>query len=721
MIYVVLNAVMATFLLWFAYYADKRVVTEDSELLISLNLELCMSCVFTALMIAASYKMPHPMMLFLARCTYVLFAFFCVDFGMYAAFYPAKKSNKAVSACRVIAAVFIILLVFRFFTDVNISMYLGLDVRAQAIFSGKLGRYLPYSWFDFYRAVFFYFIPALSALIMMLRMEASSNALNFQKSILAGCAVVASWIFLYAISLAQIRVALYSTLFPVAFVLMIAILVFAMSQTILYDGIFLLGQVLRFIVCFAIPSLLVGLVFPSLWRLVTDSPARFVLLMIVTVAVALTMSYQIEKLYNKILRFRSFQYADQLESELASFNYEGEPIDTVKAMESIFVHTIGVSHMRVLIDNGAGMLESVYNDPEHGRDRITLSAADKTFDSLLNQNKLIILKSIALETNMYFVDRASLLAIFNQTKCDAIILLTEGRRIVGAILLGSKSGGNVFTEYDNTVFMRLYSYFFVFGYYMKNIANQSVVGTVNREIHMSEQIITSIQQNMDLIKNPKVDVGYLMKHAHNIGGEFIDMIRLSADKHIFVLGDLSGKGISASMSMVIIKSIIRTYLEETKDFKRLIEKLNQFIRFNLPKGTFFEGIFGLLDFASNTMYYINCGVPAMFLYSRAFNNIIEIQGEGRVLGFVKDIGPLIKVKKTELNPGDIIVACTDGLIDSLSLRGEPFGKNRVQKAITENTMYPAEKMAQYTYDALMNFIAKGIDDDVSIFVLKVNN
>ena len=94
MIYVVINGVLAAFLLWLAYFADRRVVTEDSDLLVSLNLELCVACIVTALMIATSFRMPHQLTLFLARCGYVLFAYFCVDFSLYAIMYPARKDNR---------------------------------------------------------------------------------------------------------------------------------------------------------------------------------------------------------------------------------------------------------------------------------------------------------------------------------------------------------------------------------------------------------------------------------------------------------------------------------------------------------------------------------------------------------------------------------------------------------------------------------------------------
>jgi hypothetical protein len=71
-----------------------------------------------------------------------------------------------------------------------------------------------------------------------------------------------------------------------------------------------------------------------------------------------------------------------------------------------------------------------------------------------------------------------------------------------------------------------------------------------------------------------------------------------------------------------------------------------------------------------------------------------------------------------LNPGDIILACTDGLVQSHSLRGEQFGKERVQQALLDNSTYPAQRMVQFTFDSLGKFMSKEMEDDVSIFVMK---
>ena len=109
------------------------------------------------------------------------------------------------------------------------------------------------------------------------------------------------------------------------------------------------------------------------------------------------------------------------------------------------------------------------------------------------------------------------------------------------------------------------------------------------------------------------------------------------------------------------------------------------------------------------MYYINCGVPTLMLYTQSYNNVIEIQGDGRVLGFVSDI---------KLNPGDLVFACTDGLIESQSLRGEAFGKGRIQGCILDNLNYSSNKITQFTYENMREFTAKEQEADITCLVMK---
>ncbi len=723
MVYGILNFVLAALLLWLSLYADKKMGNKDnigSNPVIIMNTLLGVACLLMGFAVMFSMSdAPERLTTFLGKCMYMFMGMYAINFCVYCITFPSFERGTVARAATIAGYVFCFWLLFTKIYAVNITSFLGIRVDAMSLFTGRLTNYFPYSWYNFYEVLMTFCLPSLSVIIMLLRSENRTSRLDHQKTILTSIALVLSWVSMKLVFMASERVALFSSIVLAGFVLAQAVVVMAATQNFLYDFYYASTLFLKGVVCYVVPSLVVGIIFPFIWKLYGTATFTFFLLFLVVIAGAVVASYELQKIFKRFSGFHSNQYASLLEEDLSQMDYSDDPKDVVKKMHDIFTQNIGMASFKVLIDQGNGELCSVYD--QEGDKRIKINEKDRVFDVLLNMDSQIVLKS-SVETGYHFMSiKTEFLDFFKRTRSDAIILLNEGRHLLGVLVLGERSGGNIYSDYDYEVFKKLYSYLWVFGYYLKNIGNQEIVGTVNREIHMSEQIIESIQGNMDFIKNKKYDVGNIMIHAHNIGGEFIDLVKLSDDKHVFVMGDLSGKGISASMSMVIVKSIIRTYLHDTSDFKRLVEKVNQFIRFNLPKGTFMEGVFGLIDFKDNTVYYINCGIPAMFLYTRAYNNIIEIQGEGHVLGFVKDISPYIKVKKVKLNPGDILVTCTDGLIDAHSPRGEQFGKDRIQKCITENTSLPAQSIAEASFESLKEFITTvGPEDDVSVLVMKLS-
>ncbi len=715
MVYSVINLGLAIFLVWLSYYVDEKTNNVGNPLVfMSTLLAGCTGSMGLAVLGAGTA--PGQFVFIMGQVSYFLLGFYLVQFCVYCITYPEIERKTPVKVISWVLVALCCWIVFTQFTAINITKFLGLRVDAKSIFTNRLTNYFPYSWSDGYSALFLYIFPGLSVLIMLMRSEERISRLDHQKAILNAIAIIAFWCLYALIRRPDARIPLFSTFIMAMMVVTHVLLVKSALQNFLYDIYSIIGIFVTFFFAYFLPSVFIGFMFAIIWKYRELSPRRFSFFLLVIISIAATASYQVRKYLSKKSRFRTNQYESDFEQELSQLEYSDEPSEIVKNMKALFEKHIGMQFVRVLIDCGNEEIASIYDKEDE--EPIVLDTRNILVDSLLNQNSRIVFKSSAEMGYRFFSMRRELAEFFKKTKSDAFILLTEGRHIIGMILLGEKAGGNIYSDYDERVFSKLYSYFFVFGYYLKNIGNQEIVGTVNREISMSGQIIDSIQRNIDPIKNKKFDIGNMMIHAHNIGGEFIDLIRLSDDKHIFVLGDLSGKGIAASMSMVITKSIIRSYLNETNDFKLLVEKVNEFVRFNLPKGTFFEGLFGLIDFADSTVYYINCGVPALFLYNRAYNNVMEIQGEGHVLGFVKDITPYIKVKKVKLNHGDILLTCTDGLIDAHSLRGEQFGKDRVQKALTENSMLTSEKISEIIYGNLVDFVSKELEDDISIFILK---
>jgi len=715
MAYIVLNFALAAFFIWLTIYIDRasRIkIDYNDPLIINVLLAAIISVIYSILI---SNVLPEAFFLLLARIVFILEACFLVNISFCFIYYANGKRNAVVTVLKIALYVFAFFIAFFKFDAIGMTVQYGVVIKSTYLFGGDVGMVFPWTWVTVYISLYRFILPGFCCLIMLLRNEYSAIRLQKHRGYLDMLSLFVMWGMLLFIGGVSRHSAAFSLLYHFAYAFMILVMIAASTEKTAPSGIDTAIFFVRAFLTYIIPAAVMGLLFAYCYNLYMMYPALFVVILAVGTLLSLFYIWKVSNYLTKTRRLHSADYEHAFERDLASIDYNGEMDEITNNMFNVFRKNVECSSLSVFINNGEGTLETAYSSTNEIR---SVPVDNPVFDELLNIGKTVVVYSEIDSEHDLSEIRDKLDELFKYTNSDAMFILNEGRNILGFIVLGIKTSGDHYKDYDISVFSKLYSYFFVFGYYMRNISNKDIIGTVNREIRMSSQIITSIQENMDPVQNPKMDVGYIMVPAHNIGGEFVDLIRLNDRTHLFVVGDLSGKGIAASMSMVILKSIIRTYLVETRDFKQLVVKVNSFIRNSLQKGTIFAGVFALVDFHTDTMYYINCGIPALFLYTQAYNNVIEIQGSGHILGFVKDISPYVSVKQIKLNKGDIVLTSTDGLINSHSLRGEQFGKERVQQVLLANSMYPASRMAQFEYDSLVKFMSKEMEDDVSVLVMK---
>ena len=718
MIYIILNLVVVAGLVYFTQLLDRKVKTDSFEVTaFAISLLFAVAEAVTLVIVLFLYeKMSDILTTQLLRIVFCLdgMMFTCITFGF--ASLAANTKKFLPKLLQIAICIAVVPLIYTKFSQIQVTMDRGIIIQSEYLFGPAARNFFPWTWVTVYTIIYRYILPMTGLLFMAIKTEEKASQLEKSQAVTFFGSIVLMWACSFIINFISKVIPPFSTLYMYAYLFMYVVIYMALKQTTVPTGRGFFFSILKMIASYFIPAAFIGFTVMFTQPLRNNFDAGFIVFMTFVVICAVVYSYWISALFARSTRFYTADYENSLERDLASIDYATGEMDYIASrMFEIVKRNTDAGSMNVYILNSQNELEVAYSS--NGMTE-KVSVNTPGFEYLLNINRSIVLQSQLEKVHDLAECREQIQAFFDKYKSDALFILNEGHNIFGVITLGKKINGDHYKEYDYNVFDKLYSHFFVYGYYMRNISNKDLIGVVNREIRMSSQIITSIQENIDHVKNDKIDTGYLMVPAHNIGGEFIDMIRLTATRHLFVVGDLSGKGIAASMNMVILKSIIRTFLADTHDFKELVIKTNTFIRDSLRKGTIFAGLFALVDFETDTMYYINCGIPALMMYTQVYNNVIEIQGSGHVLGFVKDISPYISVKTTKLNRGDIILACTDGLVQSHSLRGEMYGKERIQQAILDNSTYNAQRMTQFTFDDLMKFMSKEMEDDVSILVLK---
>lgn len=698
---------LAAFLFAFSYYLDSR-----SEKANTVFTSFTMMSAFVTLMLALSTHLRATGNVTISnlafRLTLVCAAVVVLSLLRYSYTIPYNSKSTVIVAIGWIFTVFSVFVVFS--SGVSISLENDKFVLASNPFFGTMTGLAVFTW------IYLVGIPGIAVLSLVSRAIAMKSRIFRQRLLLVALSIIAGFVVSYGLYSLSAKYTWMLPLVPFGLAVLLVSIYQSVLVTTLLDRAQFVSILIRVAVLSVIVSAFVGLIVALISQMISV-PILASGVFVALVVLALYMRDWIESRLRKHVRIGS-EYEKELEKGLDSLDFGAGKDEVIAKTVDLLDTYVECSSVDILVSDDKGKLATVFSSSNA---RNSIPVDNKAIEFLLNHNESIILKTQVITKHTLAEVKSELLAILDIGKSDAFIMLREGHRVVGIILLGSKKRGSDYTDYDFSVLSKLYSNFFVVMYYLKNIANESIIMTVDREIEFSGQIISSIQENIDRIDHPKVDVDFLTQSARKLGGDFIDFIKLGDDKYLYVMGDVSGKGLNASMSMVILKTVLRTFLSETSDFKQLIVKVNLFIKNNLPKGTFFAGVFGIIDFQTNTMFYLNCGVPVMFLYTAAYNNAIEIQGDGKVLGFVRDIGKYLKVKKIVLNPQDILLLTTDGLVDSTNLRGERFGKDRVQRMLTDNRSYPASRIAKFMSDSLSEFVSRELEDDITVLVFKYLN
>lgn len=722
MIFILLNFILTAFLIGETIYVDRveGKKFEGTNPAISNVLLLAITVGMFSLFCFVSGKVTPSLFTLLMRICLMLEGCMLVNIAFCFPYYAWNYSSGFLYIAKFILYIVVGFFVFGKFKSVTITSENGFAIESAFLFSGSARDFFRWTWEDLFVALFKYIFPFIGVLSMLIKNEAKSTKLDRHKGYVYAIGLVSMWVLAFGLKIVSRISPSYTLLRYFVYVPLLLILPYASWLTQAPSGRGVLSFIIKSLFFYFAPSVLASFAFMWIFHLGTDYGISLAVVGIIVIFVVGFVGRLAVKPLVKIGKkfMRSSDYAQFFERELASIDYSEDMDVIANNMYQIFNRNVEASSMAVYINGGNSTFECAYTSNQK---KVKIDEFESMFESLLNIGKNVVIYNEVDSMHVLSGMKKGLEKFFKNTNSDAMFILNEGRDVHGIIILGAKAGNDHYKDYDLNIFTKLYSYFFVFGYYMRNISNREIIGTVNRELKMSSQIITSIQENMDFVKNPKMDAGCIMVPAHNIGGEFVDMIRLTDTRHLFVVGDLSGKGIAASMSMVILKAIIRSFLAETHDFKQLVVKVNQFVRNNLQKGTIFTGMFAIVNFENDTMYYINCGIPAIFLYTEIYNNVIEIQGSGHILGFVKDISPYISVKQIKLHKNDIIFTCTNGLIESHSLRGEQFGKDRIQRNMVANVMYPASRMARFAFDELVRFMSHEMEDDVSVLIMKYLN
>lgn len=214
-------------------------------------------------------------------------------------------------------------------------------------------------------------------------------------------------------------------------------------------------------------------------------------------------------------------------------------------------------------------------------------------------------------------------------------------------------------------------------------ANRSYKERIEHEKITKELEIMRLLQQALLISKfkeyPNLTVFAKMKAARIVGGDFYDLFDLAPNKLGFVIGDVSGKGLPASLFMAISRSVIKAYSYYIDEPAKLLEYANKIIQDDSRVGMFVTIFYGVLDMETGVVEYSNAGHNQQVVYKIATGEFISLSSKGIPLGVMTE--EKFTTNKIQLDSGDVLVTYTDGIVEAVNEEGEEFGDARLRSVI----------------------------------------
>jgi serine phosphatase RsbU (regulator of sigma subunit) len=214
--------------------------------------------------------------------------------------------------------------------------------------------------------------------------------------------------------------------------------------------------------------------------------------------------------------------------------------------------------------------------------------------------------------------------------------------------------------------------------------------------------------------------------ARQVGGDFYDVIPLEDSHFGIVIADVSDKGMPAALYMALTRSLILAEARRECSPRTVLNNVNQILlelggpgMSELGEPSMFVTTFyGVVDRAARRLTYARAGHDRPFLVRG--RHAQELDGRGAILGLLEADQLGLSEERVDLAPGDRLVLFTDGLTDSLSPTGEPYGSMRLRAFLEAHGNSPSRELCDAVFAELAAYQGGAEQfDDMAVLVTEV--
>jgi len=236
---------------------------------------------------------------------------------------------------------------------------------------------------------------------------------------------------------------------------------------------------------------------------------------------------------------------------------------------------------------------------------------------------------------------------------------------------------------------------------------------IAREIQMS--IIPKIFPPFP--DRPEFDIYAFIEPAKEVGGDLYDFFFIDDDHICFMIGDVSGKGVPASLFMAVTKTLFKANTDEGIKPDEILTRLNNELARDNESCMFVTIFCGILNTKTGEVLYSSAGHnPPLVLCREKGAEYLGTSG-GVAVGALEGLS--FKTEKLVLHPGDCLFMYTDGVTEAANLKDELFSEKRLRNDLSPLADRPIKAIVSSLMEKIEDF-SQGAPqaDDITMMIIK---
>lgn len=240
---------------------------------------------------------------------------------------------------------------------------------------------------------------------------------------------------------------------------------------------------------------------------------------------------------------------------------------------------------------------------------------------------------------------------------------------------------------------------------------------LRRELELSRLIQTEMLPRTSLRSGP-AEIGGISVPAREVGGDFFNYFVLPDGRLALLVGDVSGKGVSAALLMANIQATLRARLPHETDLAQLADRLDRELDQNTPGGVYLTLFLAILEMDGRLLRYVNAGHNPQFLL-RGAGGIEPLGSTGMPIALYAGHG--YREARIALAAGDLLFFYTDGLVETENERGDMFGAERLQTILAAEQRQGIETVLHRVEEQVTAFRGEAEPfDDATMMALRIS-